>query len=73
MARTSVTQSVKYPQVEVKLLGGDGNALVIIAKVQRALRAAIGVEAEREFVSVAWDCATYRELLRYIQATVRVV
>ena len=31
---------VKYPNIEVELVGGDGNAMVIMAKVARALRRA---------------------------------
>jgi len=30
----------KYPEVKVELIGQDGNALAIIARVRRAMRAA---------------------------------
>ena len=30
----------KYPEIEVQLVGGDGNAFVILTKVQNALRRA---------------------------------
>ncbi len=30
--------TVKYPEIEVNLVGNDGNALVIIGKVSSALR-----------------------------------
>lgn len=35
----------KYPSVVVELIGGDGNAFVVLAKVQKALRHA-GVPRE---------------------------
>ena len=31
---------IKYPNVEVQLTGGDGNALLVIGRVQNALRKA---------------------------------
>jgi hypothetical protein len=32
--------NVKYPGVSVQLTGGDGNAMVVLAKVRKALRRA---------------------------------
>ena len=32
------TETTKYPDVEVQLVGDDGNAFAIMARVQRALR-----------------------------------
>lgn len=32
------TETTKYPDVEVQLVGEDGNAFAIMARVQRALR-----------------------------------
>lgn len=29
---------VKFPEIEVELIGGDGNAMVIMGKVNQALR-----------------------------------
>ena len=29
---------VKYPEIEVQLTGGDGNAMIVIGTVTRALR-----------------------------------
>jgi hypothetical protein len=36
---------IKYPDVKVQLVGGDGNAIVIIGTVSKALRQA-GVPAD---------------------------
>ena len=46
--------SVRYPEIEVELLGQDGNAFMIIGKVQKALRRA-GVPKEEisQYVSEA--------------------
>ena len=33
-------KNVKYPQVQIQLTGGDGNAFAILGKVQRAMRRA---------------------------------
>ena len=43
--KEKVEEEVKYPDVTVKLLGGDGNAFGIMGKVKNALRAA-GVPKE---------------------------
>ena len=44
----------KYPEIEVDLVGGDGNAMVIIAKVTRALRRAKVPAAEiKDFAAEA--------------------
>ena len=32
-----MTEAVKYPQVKVKIIGGDGNAFVILGKCKQAL------------------------------------
>jgi hypothetical protein len=34
------TFEIKFPEIEVELTGGDGNAMAIIGKVRRALRRA---------------------------------
>lgn len=60
----------KYPNITVKLVGEDGNAFSIIARVQRALRSG-GVSSEDIH---AWrDEATsgdYDHLLRTVMQTV---
>ena len=37
---------VKYPEITVELLGGDGNAFMILGKMQQALRRG-GVSQEK--------------------------
>jgi len=45
---------IKYPEVHVKLVGEDGNALAIISRVQRALQLAGVQEVElKEFIDDA--------------------
>ena len=39
--------SVRYPDIEVELIGGDGNAFSVMGKVKRALRRA-GVSKEEQ-------------------------
>jgi len=41
---------IKYPEIEVKLIGTDGNAFAIIGKVRKALRRAeVDTEKIKEF------------------------
>lgn len=56
--------SVKYPDVQVQLVGEDGNAFYILGKVHRALRNA-GVEQSEidEFMKEA-KSGDYDNLLR---------
>ncbi|AGT12990.1 hypothetical protein KAYACHO_86 [Mycobacterium phage KayaCho] len=53
----------KYPEVEVELIGQDGNGFLIVSKVQRALRQA-GVPADEvtAYVNEATD-GDYDDLL----------
>jgi hypothetical protein len=44
---------IKYPDIEVELSGGDGNAMVIIARVSQAIRRAEGQAAASEFADEA--------------------
>lgn len=62
----------RYPQVRVRLSGGDGNAHVLIGKVAVALRRQVGDHAADSFHSAAAACTSYDELLRLCQHTVRV-
>lgn len=65
-------KTVKYPQVTVDLIGGDGNAFAILGKVQKALRRA-GVSAEeiKAFMDGATD-GDYDHLLGVVMQTVEV-
>lgn len=64
--------SVKYPEIEVQLTGQDGNAFMVLALVQKALRRG-GVSAEE--ISQFHDEATsgdYNHLLRTAMSWVSV-
>ncbi len=55
---------IKYPQVEVKLIGRDGNAFSVLGVVQGALRKAGVSKAERDqFLSEA-TAGNYDHLLK---------
>ena len=55
---------VKYPEIEVQLTGQDGNAFMILALVQKALRRN-GVSAEeREAFYAEATSGDYDHLLR---------
>ena len=54
---------IKYPDIEVQLSGGDGNAMAIIAPVARAIRDAQGPEAASVFADEAMP-ADYDNVLQ---------
>lgn len=58
----------KYPDIEVELSGQDGNAFMIIGRVQRALRNA-GVDKEE--ITRYVDEATSGDYDNVIQTTAR--
>lgn len=58
---------VRYPDVEVELIGGDGNAFAVLGAVRKALRRAL----DREEFEQAWadyqkeaTAGDYNHLLR---------
>lgn len=58
---------VKYPDVAVCLVGEDGNAFSIIARVTKALRNHGVDKGEVDtFVNEAMDCGSYDELLQLV-------
>lgn len=62
----------KYPNITVKLVGEDGNAFSIIARVQRALRTK-GVPAEEiDAFRAEATSGDYDHLLRTVIQTVEV-
>jgi len=61
----------RYPQVRVRLSGGDGPAGILIGKVAVALRHRVGDQAADVFNTAAHACITRDELLRLIRSTVR--
>jgi len=62
----------KFPEVEVELIGEDGNAFMVIGKVQKAMKRA-GVEKSDidEFMAEAMS-GDYDHLLQTVLATVAV-
>ena len=63
---------VKYPEIEVELLGTDGNAFALIGAVQKALKEA---EVSKEEINEFFDEATngdYTHLLRTCMTWVNV-
>ena len=63
---------VKYPEIEVELLGTDGNAFALIGVVQKALKKA---EVSKEEINEFFDEATsgdYNHLLRTCMTWVNV-
>jgi len=63
---------VKYPEVEVKLVGTDGNAFALISVVRKALRKAeVSQEEIDEFVAEATS-GDYNHLLRTCMTWVNV-
>jgi hypothetical protein len=62
-----------YPQVRVRLSGGEGDPHILIGKVAVALRRQVGDQAADAFNAAAQQCAaSYDEVLHLVRATVRV-
>jgi hypothetical protein len=68
-----MSDKVKYPEVKkVKLVGEDGNAFAIVARVKKAMKVAgVPNEAIAEFVNDAF-AGDYNNLLRVVMANVKV-
>ena len=63
---------VKYPEIEVELIGQDGNAFAVLGRVTAALkRAGVPKEEVDAFVSEATS-GDYDHLLQTVMATVEV-
>jgi hypothetical protein len=63
---------VKFPDVEVGLIGEDGNVFNVIGKVKKALRAAGYREGAEEFTREAFACGSYDEVLQLVMNTVEI-
>ena len=64
--------SVKYPEVEVQLVGEDGSAFVILMKIERALKlAGVSPDEVLEFRTEATS-GNYDHLLQTAMAWVNV-
>lgn len=67
-----MTNEVTYPDVEVDLVGQDGNAFLIIGRVRKAIKKVHGEEKAKAFFDQALDCESYDDLLRFVMSTVEV-
>ena len=64
---------VKYPEIEVQLLGEDGNAFWILGRVREALlHANVDIVEIEAFVEEA-TAGSYDELLQTVMRTVTVL
>lgn len=63
---------VRYPDVNVKLTGEDGNAAVIISRVRSAIHRKRGQKAANDFATEAFEAGSYDEVLRLCMKTVNV-
>lgn len=61
----------KY-DIEVELVGQDGNALNLIGLVRRAIAKNVGDDESRDFVTAAMKQPSYEALLVFINETVNV-
>jgi len=55
---------IKYPQVEVKLVGEDGNALAIVGRVKKAMRRAGLSQAQQSEYANEALAEDYGDVLR---------
>ena len=62
----------KFADVTVQLLGQDGNAFFIIARVTKALKKAGHQDGASAFAEAATKCESYDDLLRLTMETVNV-
>lgn len=67
-----MTDTVKYPNVNVKLIGKDGNAFAILGNVQREMRKAGVPAAEITAYVTEATAGDYNHLLRVTMQTVNV-
>lgn len=62
----------KYPHISVRLVGEDGNAFAIIARVRRAMRLGGVSFAEQDAFLKEATSGDYGHLLRTVMQTVEV-
>ncbi len=62
----------KYPDVNVELVGQDGNVFNIIGLVSKALKKAGYRDAANDFTSNAFACGSYEDVLQLTISTVTV-
>ena len=62
----------KFPNIEVELLGQDGNVFGSIGKVAKALKKANLPDEAKEFTKKAFDAGSYDEVLQLVMELVNV-
>ena len=67
------TETIKYPEIEVELVGNDGNAFAIMGAVSKALKRAKVSEAEVKLYRAESMSGDYDNLLRVAMAWVTVL
>jgi hypothetical protein len=65
-----MNSNVKFPNVKVKLIGEDGNAIAIMARVTRAMRKANCPAEDIKAYTEACMSSDYNNLLRVTMQTV---
>lgn len=60
----STQTETRYPEIEVELVGNDGNAFVILGAVGKALRRAGVSQAERDEFTAEATAGDYDHLLQ---------
>lgn len=72
MAIREISDDVKFPDVTVKLIGGDGNAFAILGSCKKAIQRAHGSEAASRWFDAAQRSESYDQLLSFCMETVEV-
>lgn len=67
-----ITAGPQYPDAKIRLVGEDGNAFSIMARVTKALKAKGHSNAADEFSKSAMAAESYGALLRLVMDTVTV-
>ena len=70
---TMTTETIKYPEIEVELVGNDGNAFAIMGAVSKALKRAKVSEAEVKQYMAESMSGDYDNLRRVAMAWVTVL
>ena len=63
---------IKFPDVTVNLVGGDGNVFAVVGAVTKALKRAGHPAAAQEFRDAAFASESYDDVLQLCMATVNV-
>lgn len=63
---------IRYPEIEVTLIGEDGNVVILIGKVREAIKESRGTAAANAFTDEAFKANSYDAVLALIQHWVTV-